>query len=160
MSVDRCPVRILVHARLWCRLCFVAAGLFAIGCQGPGVGQPLEEVATGPWRVMTKSAPGYAYQFDIGPFHTSEVGVLQSMAGRRQEKPTTETVKYLNDKIVLAYDLRHSGGAIAQVRTGPADTGEVHQIGFLQTAKKDTTAGSVSIDGVVVGEFLQLLQGD
>lgn len=123
------------------------------GCVSPGVTQKPAEVASGPWTVSAKGAAPYGVSFTIGPFQTSAMGILQSKAARQQPKPELETVQFINNKVLYMFDINHASGAKATVRAGIEDTGKITQSGFLKTRKRDTTAGSVSKDGRIVGEF-------
>ena len=123
------------------------------GCATPGTTPTQPEVATGTWKVSAKGAAPYGVSFTMGPFQTSAMGLLQSKDARRQPKPEMETVQFINDKVLYAFDINHANGAQATVRAGIEDTGKMTQIGFLKTRKRDTTAGSVSMHGQIVGQF-------
>ncbi len=123
------------------------------GCAGPRLAEQSLVVTEGPWEVKQRDVAPYGFQFDIGPFRTSPIGVLHGKELRNIPKPETETVHFLKDNAGMTFELTHANGQTALVRTGLADTGQVLQIGFLKAARRDTTAGSVSIDGQVIGQF-------
>ena len=123
------------------------------GCASSSVGQKPQQNTTEPWTVSSHGAAPYGVSFTIGPFQTSEIGVVQSRAARQEPKPEAETVQFINDKLNLAFELEHISGAKATVRSGFEDTGKFVQVGFLKARKRDTVAGSVSMNGQVVGQF-------
>ena len=132
-----------------CVLCLMAN----CGCASSSVGQKPQQNTTGPWIVSSHGTAPYGVSFTIGPFQTSEIGVVQSRAARQEQKPDAETVQFINDKVNLAFELKHVSGAKATVRSGFEDTGKFVQVGFLKARKRDTVAGSVSMNGQVVGQF-------
>ena len=123
------------------------------GCAGPRHAEQSQVVTEGPWEVKQRDVAPYGFQFDIGPFRTSPIGVLHGKELRNIPKPETETVHFLKDNAGMTFELTHANGQTALVRSGLADTGQVVQIGFIKAAKRNTTAGSVSIDGRVIGQF-------
>ena len=123
------------------------------GCASPRFAEQSQTVTEGPWEVSKRDVAMYGCQFDIGPFRTSPIGVAHGRELRKVPKPESETVHFLKDQVGMTFELTHASGQNALVRTGVADTGQVIQVGFLKTARKDTTAGSVSIDGHVIGQF-------
>lgn len=132
---------------------FLAMLLVFCGCAGPRFAEQSQVVTEGPWEVQQLDVAPLGFQFDIGPFRTSPIGVLHGKELRKIPKPETETVHFLKDNVGMTFELTHANGQKALVRTGLADTGQVVQIGFLKAARRDTTAGSVSIDGQVIGQF-------
>ena len=123
------------------------------GCASSTVGQKPQQNTTGPWTISSHGAAPYGVSFTIGPFQTSEIGMVQSRAARQEPQPEAETVRFINDKVNLAFELEHVTGAKATVRSGIEDTGKFVQVGFLKARKRDTVAGSVSMNGQVVGQF-------
>ena len=143
-------IRQLVSAGKCCCVVLLIANF---GCASSSVGQKPQQNTTGPWTVSSHGVAPYGVSFTIGPFQTSKIGVVQSRTARQEPKPESEAVQFINDKVNLAFELEHVSGAKAAVRSGFEDTGKFVQVGFLKARKRDTVAGSVSMNGQVVGQF-------
>lgn len=93
------------------------------GCAGPRLAEQSQVVTEGPWEVKQLDVAPLGFQFDIGPFRTSPIGVLHGKELRKIPKPEFETVHFLKDNAGMTFELTHANGQRALVRTGLADTG-------------------------------------
>lgn len=106
------------------------------------------------WDVAVKSAMPLRYEVSFGPFSTSVVNTgIYTGKDNRGQKPTGETVQFLNDTVGMSFELSHSSGSHVKVRAAEEADGTGYQLGQFVLKESLAKTGSVSKDGSVIGQF-------
>lgn len=106
------------------------------------------------WDVRLRSKGALRYEVEFGPFSTTPVGTgAFAASANRDPEPEGETVRFVNDKVMMAFEIRHSSGTVARVRSADEDDGYGKQFGFLNLVESQSYTGSIAVNQRVVGQF-------